>query len=104
MTLLLEAPSIHTAELSVVRRNVNSREEVKTMTTAMASTTESVARPARPRGFSRAVLRLGFALVKWSRNRAARTALTHEEQARRIETEKAIAATTLVPDGRPNFH
>jgi hypothetical protein len=104
MTMLLDSQGNHTAELSVVDRNLDTEEEVKPMTTAHLTLTDRAARSARPHGLSLAVFRLGLALENWARKRAARATLSHEEQARRIATEKAIAAATFIPGGRSTYH
>lgn len=107
MTLLLERPQEVAAEVSVADRKFDSAREVNMMTVTSAFDREIeslVARPLRSRGASRLATRLGVALVKWGRKRAALTSLDHEEQARRIATERAISAATALPDVSGPIH
>ena len=46
----------------------------------------------RAHGVERLALTLGLALVRWGRVRVERSAISHDEHARRIELERATAA------------
>jgi hypothetical protein len=75
--------------MTVVTGTFEAIKEVNSMTTATARgafTGSSVARRAPHTGFDRMVARLAVAMLKWSRERAERKALTHEEHARLMLT------------------
>lgn len=86
MTLLLDSPSQNTAEMSVVPRNFNDKEEVNTMTATAAGYGDAgykaTARRARPHGFDRAVMRVSLMMLLWARRHADRTVVSHEEHTR----------------------
>lgn len=81
MTLLLDSPSQNTAELSVVPRNFDDKEEVNTMT-ATAAGYGITARRVRPHGLDRVIMRVSLMMLLWARRHADRTAVSHEEHTR----------------------
>lgn len=88
--------------MSVATHSFDEAREVKLMVSASVSATRDFVRP-RPHGVSKLAMRFGAALVKWGRDRSLREVLTHEEQARRIETEAAMAASRSVAALRPTL-
>lgn len=89
MTLLLERDPIETAEMSVVDRNFDTKEEVKSMTASSAFGRQLDApagRRARPHGLDRAVMRLSLAMLIWARKRAE---TSHDERALRVIQARA---------------
>lgn len=86
MTLLLDSPSQNTAELSVVPRNFDDKEEANTMTATAAgyggAGYKATARRVRPHGLDRVIMRVSLMMLLWARRHADRTAVSHEEHTR----------------------
>ncbi len=92
MTMTAPVPVLGTSEISVVRRNVVGRREVKTMPTATAPNhTVSVfaSDQYRTSGVDRAVERFAEALLRWSRHRAARNSLGSVERSALVQNRAA---------------
>ena len=45
----------------------------------------------RAHGVERVALTIGLALVRWGRVRVERTAISHDDQARRLELDRVVA-------------
>ena len=68
--------------MSVVTRNFDSKEEVKTMTATLSRSTLAQASRVRPHGIDRAIMRLSLMTLRWARRHAERTAISYEEHTR----------------------
>ncbi|MCU1584025.1 MAG: hypothetical protein JWM49_581 [Microbacteriaceae bacterium] len=79
--------------MSVVDRNVDTKKEVKLMTSTIVmhrAATALAVRRARPRGLDRVVMRLGVAMFRWARRRADRSALSFEDHALLMQNARQL--------------
>jgi hypothetical protein len=102
--MTLEKTPATSSGMSVVSRNLDTEEEVNTMTATTVFqhgyAVPTTRRP-RPHGIDRVVMRLSLAMLRWARARADRATLSHEEHALRrandlvLERERREAALRI---------
>lgn len=88
MIALAQRPPETGHEVSVAEATVTVRNEVKSM--SVTTIDRRFDRRARPGGLDRIVMRLSLAMLLWARRHADRTALSHDEQARRRRVQLEI--------------
>lgn len=104
MTMTLDKTPSTPSRMSVAGRNLDTEEEVNTMTATTVFQHQyavPTARRARPHGIDLIVMRLSLAMLLWARERADRGTLSHEEHAIRranalaLESEQREAALRI---------